>query len=73
MTSLTEDELDDFLYFARANELQDLKDFLPGILKSKNCSVLELVKAAVEDESGNTALHYASANGHLGMVRSFIE
>jgi hypothetical protein len=73
MTSLTEDEIDDFLYFSRANELQDLKDFLPSILTAKNSSGLELVKVAVDNESGNTALHYASANGHLGMSRLYVK
>jgi len=67
MTSLTEDEIDDFLYFARANESDELKQFLPSILESKKCSGLDVVQNAVDEENGNTALHYASANGHLGM------
>lgn len=47
--------LDDIIYFARAGELEDLKQCKaePNMLVEK-------------DETGKTALHMASANNHLG-------
>jgi hypothetical protein len=55
MSQPTADTIDDILYCARYGELDELKDAnFPA----------EYFKAA--DESGNTALHMACANGHLG-------
>lgn len=49
--------LDDLIYFARAGELDDLKE-----LKASPEFFVE------KDESGKTALHMAAANNHLGNV-----
>ena len=66
MTPLTEDEIEDFLYFSRLNELEDLKVQVLQSSRHHNCSDADILKAATDEESGNTALHYSSANGHLG-------
>ncbi|RCH88716.1 hypothetical protein CU097_003816 [Rhizopus azygosporus] len=54
--------LDDIIYFARAGELEDLKQCKaePNMLVEK-------------DETGKTALHMASANNHLDIVKYIIE
>lgn len=51
--------LDDLVYFARAGELDDLKE------------VKALPENFVEkDDTGKTALHMASANNHVGRFRN---
>jgi hypothetical protein len=65
---LSEDEIDDLLYFARAGELVDLKEILEGLAKGNEIEVLE---RAVEVESGNSVVHMAAANGHVGEILSF--
>lgn len=55
--------LDDLVYFARAGELDDLKEVkaLPEYFVEK-------------DESGKTALHMASANNHVGkLVKEYLK
>lgn len=47
--------LDDLVYFARAGELDDLKE-----VKASPENFVE------KDDTGKTALHMASANNHVG-------
>lgn len=49
--------LDDLVYFARAGELEDLKE-----VKTSPEYFVE------KDESGKTAVHMASANNHVGKL-----
>lgn len=51
--------LDDLIYFARAGELDDLKE-------TKVSPEMYVEK----DDTGKTALHMASANNHLGNERT---
>ncbi|KAG2231288.1 ankyrin repeat-containing domain protein [Thamnidium elegans] len=61
--STQEELLDDLIYFARAGELEDLKE-----------TKVPTPKLYVEkDESGKTALHMASANNHLDIVKFIVE
>ncbi|KAI7873282.1 ankyrin repeat-containing domain protein [Mucor mucedo] len=62
MSTSHEELLDDLIYFARAGELEDLKE-------TKVSPQLYLEK----DESGKTALHMASANNHLEIVKYIVE
>jgi uncharacterized protein len=64
---LTDDEIDDILYISRANELDELTPYLESLAIKYKASSDAIICAAVDPESGNTALHYASANGHLGV------
>jgi hypothetical protein len=63
---LTEDEIDDILYCARANELQELRECIDAV--AKRCGALQgvIITEAVDSYTGNCALHYAAANGLLG-------
>lgn len=63
---LTEDEIDDIVYVARANELPELIPYLDSLTAKYNTPKDSIISSAIDAESGNTALHYASANGHLG-------
>ena len=66
MPRLTEDEIDEILYLSRVNEVSELSDYLTSLSTKYNCAKEVLFEAAVDPESGNSALHYAAANGHLG-------
>ncbi|KAB2578170.1 putative ankyrin repeat containing protein yar1 protein [Lasiodiplodia theobromae] len=67
--ALTEDEVDDLLYLARANETQDLPQYLQELSQSHaGSSTADIVVAAVDEASGNSALHYAAANGHTEIL-----
>lgn len=67
--TLSEDEIDDVLYLARANETQDLPQYLQELSQSHAGSLpADILVAAVDSQSGNSALHYAAANGHTGTL-----
>lgn len=66
---LDEDSIDEILYLARANEAQELDEFLSNLAGQSKRSKLELIAAAVDPYSKNTALHYAAANGHLDVLK----
>ncbi len=64
--SLTEDEVDDLLYFARTGESQEFEALMNDLCKQQDANILELVEAARDPESGNGVLHMAAANGYTG-------
>ncbi|KAM3418075.1 hypothetical protein BST61_g6280 [Cercospora zeina] len=61
--ALTFEEVDDLLYFTRANEVQDLQQTITELTQKHSCSAKEVLEAAIYPESGNTVLHFCSANG----------
>lgn len=63
--NLTEDEIDDLIYFARAGELSDLQETLASLSTREGVAVSEIL-AAARDESKSTSLHMAAGNGNLG-------
>lgn len=65
--ALTEDEIDDALYLARTGESADFQQFLDELSQKYGALQANVVKSAVDAESGNSALHFASANGHTGV------
>jgi uncharacterized protein len=66
MTTPTEEEIDDLLYFSRVNEVPEFKELLHESSRRHSCSIAEIVQVVVDETSGNTILHYSSANGHIG-------
>lgn len=64
--ALTCDEIDDLLYFTRVNEASDLKQTITELAQKYQCGPTEILKAAVDPESGNSTLHYCAANGLAG-------
>lgn len=62
---LTEDEVDDLLYLARAGEEKELRETLTSVAKREGVSAAEIL-TAVRDEGKSTCLHMATGNGHLG-------
>lgn len=65
---LTEDQIDEILYCSRAGELEDLKTSFENSLKENNNfdEILESIQHS--NESQNSPLHYAAANGHHTIV-----
>ena len=66
VVNLTSDETDEILYLTRVNERAELATYLSDLSCTHQCDRASIIAAAVEDESRNTALHYAAANGHIG-------
>lgn len=65
--NLTEDEIDDLLYFARTGSQSDYESLLKDLCIRENTTILAILQAAKDPYSGNGALHMAAANGHSGM------
>ncbi|KFX89217.1 hypothetical protein V490_07161 [Pseudogymnoascus sp. VKM F-3557] len=70
--TLSEDDTDDLIYFARAGELGDLKEALDGLCKREGCEVDEVLGVAVDGESKNGVLHMAAANGHSDIIKHLL-
>jgi hypothetical protein len=67
---LTEDEIEDLLYLARTNELPDLQQLLKELSTKYTVSKAQILARSTDPETGNSPLHYACANGHIGEYRS---
>jgi len=65
-TALSEDSIDDILYFARTNDVPELQSCLAELASQTKLSTQDILLAARDTYSKNTALHYAAGNGHLG-------
>jgi hypothetical protein len=63
--SLTQDQIDDLLYYARVGDSTEFNTLKTALCK-EGCSIVELLEAAVDEESGNGVLHMCAANGHAG-------
>lgn len=63
--NLSEDEIDDLIYFARAGEVSDLTETLTALSTREAVSPAEILLAA-RDSGKSTCLHMATGNGNLG-------
>lgn len=63
--SLSEDEIDDLIYFARAGDLTDLQESISTLAARESVSAAEILLAA-RDEGKSSPLHMAAGNGNLG-------
>ncbi|KAH7318276.1 ankyrin repeat-containing YAR1 [Stachybotrys elegans] len=68
---LTEDEIDDLVYFSRTGEDEDLISTLTALAEREKVSPAEILLAA-KDEGKSTCLHMATGNGHLGTVQKLV-
>jgi hypothetical protein len=64
---LSEDEIDDLIYFARAGENDDLKETVAALAAREGVTPAEILVAAKDEGNKSTTLHMATGNGHLGM------
>ncbi|KAK2603176.1 hypothetical protein N8I77_009654 [Diaporthe amygdali] len=65
---LSEDDIDDLIYFARAGEVTDLNETLSTLSTREGVSPAEIISAA-RDEGKSTCLHMATGNGNLEVVK----
>ncbi|KFY21015.1 hypothetical protein V491_03232, partial [Pseudogymnoascus sp. VKM F-3775] len=70
--TLSEDDTDDLIYFARAGEFGDFREALEALCKREGCAVDEILAVAVDGESGNGVLHMAAANGHSDIIKHLL-
>ena len=63
---ITDDEIDDLLYFARTGDKEELTTTLLALSTREKVSTAEIL-ANAEDEGKSTCLHMATGNGHLGV------
>lgn len=64
---LTEDEIDDLIYFARVGEDADLMESVNALAEREKVAPA-VILMATKDSGKSTVLHMATGNGHLGMV-----
>ncbi|KAK4972618.1 ankyrin repeat-containing protein [Elasticomyces elasticus] len=70
--TLAEDEIDDVLYLARANEEQELSQLLNQLAIRYHCQARDILEHSVDPQSGNTSLHYCAANGLDTLLQTLI-
>lgn len=63
--NLSEDEIDDLIYFSRAGEVADLSETLAVLASREGVSPAEILLIA-RDSGKSTCLHMATGNGNLG-------
>ncbi|KAK3377560.1 ankyrin repeat-containing domain protein [Podospora didyma] len=68
---ITEEEIDDLLYSARAGETEDLSTLLAALADREKVSPAEIL-ASAKDEGKSTCLHMATGNGHTEIVKIII-
>jgi len=67
--TLDSELVDDLLYAARHNDPEFLEESLNTLFSSHSTHPKgELLRAAADEYTGNTAIHMAAANGHLGGI-----
>ena len=64
---LQEDVIDDLLYFARTADISELQATINQASDELNSSPCDILVAAKDGDTGNTAMHMAAANGHTGL------
>lgn len=69
---LTADEIDDLLYYTRANEIQDLQQTVAELSKKYQTSPKAVFEASIDPQSNNTVLHFCSANGLVDLLPSIL-
>ncbi|KAK4542251.1 hypothetical protein LTR36_006904 [Oleoguttula mirabilis] len=69
---LTLDEIDDLLYFTRVNEGQDLQQSISELSQKYSCQPRNVLEACIDTETGNTVLHYCSANGFDALLQGLL-
>ncbi|CAH0019747.1 unnamed protein product [Clonostachys rhizophaga] len=70
---LSEDEIDDLIYFARTGETQDLFESVASLAEREKATTAEILIAAKDESNKSTTLHMATGNGHLETVRKLVE
>ena len=67
MVSMTEEQIDDILFYARTGQTEEFQTSIKEFSQATNSTPAEIIAASMEEESQNTSLHMAAANSQLGM------
>ncbi|OTA31963.1 hypothetical protein BTJ68_08777 [Hortaea werneckii EXF-2000] len=70
--SLSFEEVDDLLYFTRANEAEELQQTIQELSQKYECQPRDVLEAAADPNTGNTVLHFCSANGLVDLLKSLL-
>lgn len=76
LLALAADDVEDAILLARVGDTDDLIALLQ---RHSSCSLLtgatmgDLIRQIQDPETGNTLLHYASANGHSSLIKRLVE
>merc|ERR1711939_826623 len=70
--SLAFEEVDDLLYFTRANETEDLQQTIQELSQKHECQPRDILEAAADPNTGNTVLHFCSANGLVDLLKNLL-
>lgn len=70
---LSLDEIDDLIYFTRAHEVEDLYNTIATLAQNHKCSEGDIINATIDPDSGNSLIHYCSANGLLDLLKGFLD
>ncbi len=62
---LSEEEIDDLIYFSRSGEKEEFFPQLSSLAEREKLSQAEILSSA-KDAGQSTCLHMATGNGHLG-------
>ncbi|EGP85190.1 unnamed protein product [Zymoseptoria tritici ST99CH_3D1] len=66
------EQIDDLLYLTRANESQELDTSIQQLAEQYQCRRKDILEAAIDPETGNTVLHFCSANGLSELLSSIL-
>jgi hypothetical protein len=66
------EEIDDLLYFTRANETQELQQHITELAQKYQTQPKDVLEAAIDPETGNNVLHFCSANGLSGLLTGLL-
>ncbi|KUI70119.1 Ankyrin repeat-containing protein P16F5.05c [Cytospora mali] len=69
--NLSEEEIDDLIYFARAGEVADLNETIETLSSREGVTPAEILIAA-KDEGKSTCLHMATGNGNLEVIKVLV-
>lgn len=65
---LTEDEIDDLIYYTRSSDLPALISEVESLSEKHKCPQSIILEATIDEDSGCNLLHYAGANGDEGSL-----
>jgi uncharacterized protein len=65
---LSEDEIDDLLYYARTGDLPEFISLSSELCTREQTTLPAVIRTAKDAYSGNSPLHMAAANGHIGII-----
>ncbi|KAL8904119.1 MAG: hypothetical protein Q9171_007163 [Xanthocarpia ochracea] len=72
LPTISDDDIDDLLYFARTNDTHDLKAGIEAIAQVNRTSSDNIISATLDPDTGNGLLHMASANGCLDVLKDLL-